>query len=212
MKTLRVPRVTMNGGRRSLVTRKAVESTRRRGRRSGRSERAKTPGTPFSGGGLSDDHRRGRYRCADGEVDAGGQDDEGLRQARGSPTTATCWVISDRFAGKKEPWIDDAEDDDRDHQHDGGADRGVAVQDVAQPAPGECCGRGTPRPGRGVGTLPVRALTVDSCCFGETGQSDPEGGTRRLPGTTLGGGGTIPSRCLLPPRCRSSRRRRPGCP
>ena len=38
--------------------------------------------------------------------------------------------------GEEEPWIDDAEDDDRDHQHDGGADRGVAVQDVAQPASG----------------------------------------------------------------------------
>ena len=35
------------------------------------------------------------------------------------PTTATCWVMSDRFDGFEEPVVEAAEDDHGEDEHDG---------------------------------------------------------------------------------------------
>ncbi len=52
------------------------------------------------------------------------------------PTTATCWVISDRLAARRKRSLSKSEDDHRDEQDDGRAECRVAVQDVADPAEG----------------------------------------------------------------------------
>ena len=44
------------------------------------------------------------------------------------PTTATCWAITPRSVGVQEVGVEQAEDDDGEHQHDGGAQPRVAVQ------------------------------------------------------------------------------------
>ena len=50
------------------------------------------------------------------------------------PTTATCWVMSERLSVRRNRSLRQAEDDHRDDKHEGGAERRVAVEDVAYPA------------------------------------------------------------------------------
>ena len=70
---------------------------------------------------------------ADREVDACGEDDEGLGDGQGADDGD---LLGDQGQVRRgeEAVVEEAEDDDRDDQHEGGADRRVAVQDVADPA------------------------------------------------------------------------------
>ena len=77
MKMFSVPSVTMNGGSFTRVTRTPLSGAGSVPTPKPRS-RASEPGHPVVGGDLGHHHRAKDHDGADRQVDAGGQDDDGL--------------------------------------------------------------------------------------------------------------------------------------
>ena len=132
MKMFSVPRVTMNGGSRNLVTRNpfrapAASPTTRP------ASSAMGAGSSVVDGELGHDHGRKDHDGPDGKVDACGEDDEGLGDGQGADDGDLLGNQGEVF-NPQEPVIEEAEHDHRDEKYEGGADRGVAVEDIAYPA------------------------------------------------------------------------------
>ena len=122
----------MNGGSRNLVTRKpfsapAASPTTRP------ASRASRRGHSVVDGELGHDHGGQDHDGADGKVDAGGEDDEGLGDGQGADDGDLLGNQGEVF-NPQEPVIEEAEHHHRDEKDEGGADGGVAVEDIAYPA------------------------------------------------------------------------------
>ena len=84
--------------------------------------RARKPGTPLFAARLAMTSMDRMHDGADGQVDAGGEDDQGLTDRQGGDDGDLLEDERD-VAGLREPRVDDREDDERDDQHQQRADR-----------------------------------------------------------------------------------------
>ena len=82
VKMLNVPRVTMNGGSFSRVTSSAVDQTAQ-GAEPDPEQQREAAGHAVVGGEIRHDQHRQDADRTDREVDAGGQDDQGLTDGQG---------------------------------------------------------------------------------------------------------------------------------
>jgi hypothetical protein len=132
MKMFSVPRVTMNGGSRNLVTRKPFRAPAARPDDQA-CEQGSRGGKSVVDGELGHDHGRKDHHGPDREVDACREDDEGLGDGQGADDRDLLGDQGQVF-NTQEPLIEEAEDHHRDEKDEGGADGGVAVEDIAYSA------------------------------------------------------------------------------
>ena len=138
VKIEKVPRVTMNGGRFSRVTSAPLSSPVSSPTAMPISS-AIGPGTPWSSLSFTITRRRQHHRHADGQVDAGGQDDHGLPHGECGDDRDLLHEQGERLR-PQEVVGEDPEHDHGHDQHDERAQRRVAVQQVLDPLGGRVPG------------------------------------------------------------------------
>ena len=148
---------------------------------------ASQPGMPRVERGLRHDHRREDHDGAAGQVDARGQDDQGLPDGECAHDRH---LLGDQrqVVGRREFVVEEPEDDDADHQDDGRAQPRIRCSVVWTRCAGVYAGRGTPPPRHSAGRrLAVPLTRAAFRCRLATSRSGARPGHRRREAANGGG-------------------------